>query len=245
MWDSVSVDPTLNSVYIGTGNQVPWNTRPPGDELYADSLVSLDAQTGTMNWAYQTVHHDVWDDDIPASPILFQGNIGRTRSSPTAPGSTIRHWATTASKAVGVKVKYTGKAVSEPALAEASKMGFLFVLNRKTGKPLIPTPEMKVDQTGAAGLNLSKTQPIPVGQYFTAQCVLPTQWTAAGPDGNPVQHGCSYTPVGLPITPPFRTTRASGCRVRMTRRRTRSTSARSTTVRGRWKRCRLLSRPRF
>ena len=184
-------------VYIGTGNQVPWNTRPPGDELYADSLVSLDAQTGTMNWAYQTVHHDVWDDDIPASPILFQGKYRPYKI--LANGTWVDNPALgyNGSKAVGVKVKYTGKAVSEPALAEASKMGFLFVLNRKTGKPLIPTPEMKVDQTGAAGLNLSKTQPIPVGQYFTAQCVLPTQWTAPGLDGNPVQYGCSYTPVGF------------------------------------------------
>lgn len=197
MWDSVSVDPTLNSVYIGTGNQVPWNTRPPGDELYADSLVSLDAQTGTMNWAYQTVHHDVWDDDIPASPILFQGKYRPYKILTNGTWVDNPALGYNGSKAVGVKVKYTGKAVSEPALAEASKMGFLFVLNRKTGKPLIPTPEMKVDQTGAAGLNLSKTQPIPVGQYFTAQCVLPTQWTAAGPDGNPVQHGCSYTPVGF------------------------------------------------
>ena len=50
--------------------------------------------------------------------------------------------------------------MTQHALAEASKMGFMFILDRKTGKPLIPTPEMKVDQTGAAGLNLWPTQPI-------------------------------------------------------------------------------------
>jgi quinohemoprotein ethanol dehydrogenase len=139
----------------------------------------------------------VWDDDIPSSSILFTGKFRPYKI--LANGTWVDNPALgfSGSKAVGVKVKYTGPAVSEPALAMPSKMGFVFILNRKTGVPLIPTPEMKVDQTGSAGLNLSKTQPIPLGDYFTSQCVLPTQWTAAGPDGKPVQHGCSFTPVGF------------------------------------------------
>jgi quinohemoprotein ethanol dehydrogenase len=197
IWDSVSIDPKLDLVYFGTGNQVPWNTRPPGKELWADSIIALHAHTGAFAWGYQTVHHDVWDDDIPASPILYD--------APYRPFKILKSgtWVDNPSKgfygshAVGVKVKYTGKAVMRQALALPSKQGFTFILDRKTGQPLIPTPELKVDQTGGAGLNLSKTQPIPLGAYFTAQCVLPTQWTAPGPDGKPVQHGCSYTPVGF------------------------------------------------
>ena len=156
------------------------------------------AKTGTLAWGYQTVHHDVWDDDIPATPILFQGKY---RPYKILKSGT---WVDNPAQgfydpdATGVKFKYTGKAVMHDALAEASKMGFMFILDRKTGKPLIPTPEMKTDQTGAAGLNLWKTQPIPaVGKYFTSQCVLPTQWTAPGRDAKPVQHGCTYTPVGF------------------------------------------------
>jgi glucose dehydrogenase len=197
IWDSVSIDPKLDLVYFGTGNQVPWNTRPPGKELWADSIIALHARTGALAWGYQTVHHDVWDDDIPASPILYD--------APYRPFKIIKSgtWVDDPAKgfsgshAVGVKVQYTGKAVMRQALALPSKMGFTFILDRKTGKPLIPTPEMKVDQTGGAGLNLSPTQPIPLGAYFTSQCVLPTQWNAPGPDGKPVQHGCAYTPVGF------------------------------------------------
>ena len=43
-------------------------------------------------------------------------------------------------------------------------------------------------------MGLAKTEPIPVGDYWAAQCVLPTQWNQTGPDGKPVVHGCSYTP---------------------------------------------------
>ena len=193
----MSVDPKLDMVYFGTGNQVPWNTRPPGNELWSDSIIALHAHTGQLAWGYQTVHHDVWDDDIPSSVVLYDAAYRPYKILKS--GTWVDNPANgfSGSKAVGVKVKYTGPAVTQPALALASKMGFVFILNRKTGKPLVPTPEMKVDQTGSAGLNLSKTQPIPVGDYFTSQCILPTQWTAPGADTKPVQHGCTYTPVGF------------------------------------------------
>jgi alcohol dehydrogenase (cytochrome c)/quinohemoprotein ethanol dehydrogenase len=146
---------------------------------------------------YQTVHHDVWDDDIPASPIIYDAPYRPYRILKSGTWVDNPALGFHGSKAVGVKVKYTGKAVMRPAIAEASKMGFVFILNRKTGRPLIPTPEMKVDQTNGQGLNLWPTQPIPLGDYFTSQCVLPTQWNAPGPDGKPVQHGCTYTPVNI------------------------------------------------
>lgn len=195
IWDSVSIDPKLDRVYVGTGNQVPWNTRKKGTELWADSIVSLDAHTGKLDWGYQTVHHDVWDDDIPASPVLYDAPYRPYKI--VKPGRWVDHpnQGYHGSHAAGVKVQYTGPAQMQPALAVASKMGFVFILNRKTGKPLIPTPEMKVDQHNGKGLNLSPTQPIPVGDYFTAQCVLPSQWQGKGADGKPVKHGCAYTPV--------------------------------------------------
>jgi glucose dehydrogenase len=197
IWDSVSVDPSLDLVYVGTGNQVPWNTRPPGKELYADAIVALHGHTGGLAWSYQTVHHDVWDDDIPATSILFNAKFRPYKILKSGTWVDNPAGGFNGSHAVGVKVKYTGPAKMQPALVLPSKMGFNYILNRKTGVPLIPTPEMKVDQTGAAGLNLWPTQPIPIGDYFTSQCVLPSQWTAPGPDGNPVQHGCTYTPVGF------------------------------------------------
>jgi quinohemoprotein ethanol dehydrogenase len=198
IWDAVSIDPKLGLLYFGTGNPVPWNTRPKGKELYTDAIVALHVDTGKLAWAYQTVHHDVWDDDIPSTPILYDAKYRPYKILKAGTWVDNPAQGFYGSHAVGVKFKYTGPAVMEPAVALASKMGFMYILNRKTGKPLIPTPEMKVDQTGAAGLDLSPTQPIPaVGKYFTSACVLPSQWTAPGPDGNPVQHGCTFTPVGF------------------------------------------------
>jgi quinohemoprotein ethanol dehydrogenase len=187
VWNHVAIDPKLGQVYVGTGNPVPWNSNPAGKQLYTDSLVALNAKTGTVKWSYQTVHHDIWDDDIPAPVILYD--------APYRPYKIIKSGTWEGTHASGVKVKYTGPATTEPALAEASKMGFTFILDRRTGKPLIPTPEMKVDQTDSQGLNLSKTQPIPLGSTFTTLCVEDSQWNQPGPDGKPIKHGCTFTPV--------------------------------------------------
>jgi glucose dehydrogenase len=198
IWDAVSIDPKLDLVYFGTGNQVPWNTRPPGKELWADSIIALHAHTGQLAWGYQTVHHDVWDDDIPTSPILFSGKYRPYKIIKSGKWVDNPAQGFYGSHSVGVKFKYTGPAAMHEALALPSKQGFMFILDRRTGQPLIPTPEMKTDQTGGAGLNLWPTQPIPaIGKYFTSACVLPSQWNAPGPDGKPVQHGCAYTPVGF------------------------------------------------
>ena len=42
-----------------------------GDNLFANSIIALSAETGNKIWHFQTVHHDVWDRDLPAPPILF------------------------------------------------------------------------------------------------------------------------------------------------------------------------------
>src|SRR5262249_35292707 len=144
MWDAVSVDPALGLLYIGTGNQVPWNTRPPGKELYADSVVALNAATGKMVWYFQTVHHDIWDDDIPSSPIIFNGKFRPFKVIKAGHLVMNAKLGGKGTHVAGQKIKYTGPPRPEPAVAVASKMGWIFILNRKTGRPLIPTPEVKV-----------------------------------------------------------------------------------------------------
>ena len=197
MFDSPILDPTTGQVFVGTGNPEPWNSRPKGQELWVDSIISLNAMTGKMDWYYQTVNHDIWDDDIPDPGVVVTGKWRDYKI--VKPGT----WVDTpsngwnGSKAVGQKILYTSKPKAHRAVIYPSKQGFTFILDEKTGKPLIPTPEMKIqdpNQAQAAGMNLAPTQPIPVGDYWAAQCVLPTQWTQPGPDGKPVVHGCSYTP---------------------------------------------------
>jgi quinohemoprotein ethanol dehydrogenase len=67
VWDGITYDPELDAVYFGTGNGTPWNrkVRSPGggDNLFATSLVALDAKTGRYKWHYQENPGDTWDFD--------------------------------------------------------------------------------------------------------------------------------------------------------------------------------------
>jgi len=72
VWTSMTADPELGYVYLPT--EAPtgdyYGGHRPGDNLYSQSLVCLDAETGERVWHYQTVHHGIWDYDIPAAPVL-------------------------------------------------------------------------------------------------------------------------------------------------------------------------------
>jgi alcohol dehydrogenase (cytochrome c) len=71
-WMNGSFDPDLNLVYWGTGNAGPdwFGDERPGDNLYAASLLALDADTGRLRWHYQFTPHDVWDYDATHMPVL-------------------------------------------------------------------------------------------------------------------------------------------------------------------------------
>ncbi len=77
-WAPLSADEELGYVYIPveapTGDFYGGNRH--GDNLFSDSLVCLDARTGKRIWHYQLVHHDIWDWDITAPPILIDINVG-------------------------------------------------------------------------------------------------------------------------------------------------------------------------
>ncbi|MDH4258765.1 MAG: pyrroloquinoline quinone-dependent dehydrogenase [Gammaproteobacteria bacterium] len=72
VWAPMSVDETRGLVFLPTSSPSPdfYGGLRPGDNRYADSVVALDAATGAVRWAFQTVHHDVWDYDIAAQPLL-------------------------------------------------------------------------------------------------------------------------------------------------------------------------------
>jgi alcohol dehydrogenase (cytochrome c) len=71
-WVTGSYDPELNLTYWGTGNPGPdWNGDPrPGDNLYTDSVIALDADTGQLKWHYQFTPHDEFDYDSTQVPVL-------------------------------------------------------------------------------------------------------------------------------------------------------------------------------
>lgn len=74
VWSTPAFDPALGLVYLPTGNATPdyWGShRSAASEKYASSIVALDAASGQERWHFQTVHHDVWDYDVPSQPMLI------------------------------------------------------------------------------------------------------------------------------------------------------------------------------
>ena len=73
-WPGMTVDPARGIVYIPTGSATPdfYGGARIGQNLFANTLLALDAATGKRIWHFQTVHHDVWDRDLPAAPNLLQ-----------------------------------------------------------------------------------------------------------------------------------------------------------------------------
>jgi len=74
VWSILSGDPERGLVFVPTGNPSPdsYGGQRDGLDHYGSSVVALDAATGRVVWRFQTVHHDVWDYDVPAQPQLFQ-----------------------------------------------------------------------------------------------------------------------------------------------------------------------------
>ena len=77
-WSIMSADQSLGMVYVPLGNQPPdqWGAdRSASVEKYSSSVVALDIATGKVRWVFQTVHHDLWDYDVPAQPSLIDLSI--------------------------------------------------------------------------------------------------------------------------------------------------------------------------
>ncbi|SLN26187.1 Quinate/shikimate dehydrogenase (quinone) [Aquimixticola soesokkakensis] len=74
VWAPMTYDADSNTVFMPVGNAAIdlWGVeRTPEDEKYGASMLALDATTGNEKWVYQTVHHDLWDFDVPMQPTLI------------------------------------------------------------------------------------------------------------------------------------------------------------------------------
>lgn len=78
VWTQVTIDEELGSVYLPvespTGDY--YGGHRPGNNLYGESVVCLDLNTGKKKWHYQIVHHPIWDFDLSAAPILADITVG-------------------------------------------------------------------------------------------------------------------------------------------------------------------------
>ena len=91
VWQTPAVDPELGLVYFSTGNPGPdFNGAVrAGDNLFAASIVAIEARTGRYRWHFQQVHHDIWDYDAPNPVVLFDAPIdGRMRRGLAQVGKT-------------------------------------------------------------------------------------------------------------------------------------------------------------
>src|SRR6266566_626744 len=72
-WSIIVTDPARNLVFVPTGSASPdyYGGERIGDNLFANSIVALRADTGKRVWHFQTVHHDLWDYDVASPPVLF------------------------------------------------------------------------------------------------------------------------------------------------------------------------------
>ncbi|HEY9183126.1 MAG TPA: PQQ-binding-like beta-propeller repeat protein, partial [Gammaproteobacteria bacterium] len=129
-WSEFTVDEANGIAFIpfGTARYDFYGGNRAGDNLYANSLVALDARTGKRLWHQQLVHHDLWDYDLPQAPKLLTIRDGQRQRQ---------------------------------VVAQATKHGFLFVFDRKTGEAVWPIEERRVPQSDVPGEHTSPTQPFP------------------------------------------------------------------------------------
>jgi quinoprotein glucose dehydrogenase len=130
VWSTMTADIKRGLVFLPVSSAGPdfYGGDRPGANLFSDSIVALDAKTGKYVWHFQTVHHDLWDYDLAAPPVL-------------------------------VRIEQDGH--ERDAVTVATKSGFVFVLDRDTGKPLFPVEERPVPQSEVPGENAWPSQPFP------------------------------------------------------------------------------------
>ena len=93
MWTAAAYDDKLGLVYLPLGNAPPdyyGMMRPPGSDAYNATLVALDVTTGRERWKFQTVHHDIWDYDLPSQPALIDLPDGQGGTTPAVLQTTKR-----------------------------------------------------------------------------------------------------------------------------------------------------------
>jgi alcohol dehydrogenase (cytochrome c) len=79
IWETAAIDPELNLVYMAVGNPFGDSTKRAGMNLFSDSIIALDIDTGKLKWYFQETHHDVWDYDSAGPPTLFEMQVGGRR----------------------------------------------------------------------------------------------------------------------------------------------------------------------
>jgi quinoprotein glucose dehydrogenase len=172
-WSGVTVDQKRGMVYFATGSASYdfYGANRVGDNLFANSIVALDANTGRRVWHFQGLKHDLWDRDFPAAPAL-------------------------------VTVTRDGKPVE--AIAQITKTGHVWVLDRDTGSELFPSEWRRMPAATLDGDVAADSQRFPVlPKPFARQRLTEADLT----DRTPAAHAAALrtfreNPTPDPFTPP-------------------------------------------
>jgi quinoprotein glucose dehydrogenase len=173
-WSGLTLDEKRGVVYFGTGSPASdfYGGEREGVNLFSDCVVALNAETGKLRWYYQTIHHDLWDRDMPCPPNL-------------------------------VTVVRNGKKVD--AVAQATKDGCVYVLDRDSGISLFPVEERPVPTKGLPGEHPWPTQKYPVKPLpFASQEITDSDITDISPQAHEYvkklfsqfDHGNKFLPPG-------------------------------------------------
>jgi quinohemoprotein ethanol dehydrogenase len=157
IWNTPAVDTDLGLVYVGVGNPVPYNGNVRGP---GDELFTESVLALHINTGKYAWHYQTVHHDI-------------------------WDYDTAANGVQLFDLEIKGQ--MRKALAQPGKTGWVYILDRKTGKPILGINEKPVPQN--ASQHTAATQPIPVGQPCSTQCA-PKSWA----NGKPVTLGCLYTP---------------------------------------------------
>ncbi|MBB3147181.1 quinoprotein glucose dehydrogenase [Phyllobacterium trifolii] len=145
-WSVSSADEKLGLLFVPLGNQTPDQLgagRSENVEKFSSSIVALDLNSGQLRWVRQTVHHDLWDMDVPAQPTLLDIN--------TATGAI-------------------------PALVGPTKQGDIYVLDRRTGEPILPIEEVPAPTGAIEGDHTAPTQPVSALNFIPQRLTGKDMW---------------------------------------------------------------------
>jgi quinoprotein glucose dehydrogenase len=130
-WAGLALDEKPGIVYAPTGSAASdfYGADRPGDNLFANCLLPLDAATGRRIWHFQAVRHDIWDRDFPSPPSLVTLKRDRTLID---------------------------------AVAQTTKHGWVYVVDRASGQPLFPVEYYKYPASSVPGEVAAEAQPLPL-----------------------------------------------------------------------------------
>ncbi len=153
-WGGMTLDEKRGLVFVALGSASFdfYGGRRLGQDLFANSVLALEAATGKRVWHFQAVHHDLWDYDLACLPSLVTVNHNDRRTD---------------------------------AVAQVTKFGRVFLLDRETGKPLFPVEERPVPASDVEGEKAWPTQPFPLRPPpYTRQAFTRDQVTNISPEAH-------------------------------------------------------------